>query len=173
MGTHSAEFPVNQQYTHAEIIGPCWQLANDTTIGWPRSSRKQKPVLFTRPCSKSHFLASESIFLAGCPRNRRTRSDRTTIQPWSTARLDHGRSRSDAHRSIFRYVSPPARPTAHLTVDPDGDDSNDGSDTEKLLDAQLVSSSSTPTKKRKEPSSPEPARSKRSTAGRKKARLYD
>ncbi|EAQ88567.1 predicted protein [Chaetomium globosum CBS 148.51] len=78
-------------------------------------------------------------------------------------------------------IEPPSSPGAQLdsiTADPDqmptdGDDSNDGSDTEELLDAQLVSSSSTPTKKRKEPSSPEPARSKRSTAGRKKARLYD
>ncbi|EAQ88793.1 hypothetical protein CHGG_05412 [Chaetomium globosum CBS 148.51] len=82
-------------------------------------------------------------------------------------------------------TEPPSSPGARLdsiTADPDqmptgpssdGDDSNDGSDTEELLNAQLVSGSSTPTKKRKEPSSPEPARSKRSTAGRKKARLYD
>ena len=58
--------------------------------------------------------------------------------------------------------------TAHPTIDLHGDDSNDASDTEELLDAQPVSSSRTPTKKRKEPSSPEPARSKRSTAGRRR-----
>jgi hypothetical protein len=47
------------------------------------------------------------------------------------------------------------------------------SDTEQLLEKQLAATSTTPTPKRKELGSPEPSRSKRATAGKKKARLYD
>lgn len=174
LGIHSAEFLVCQQYPHAKTIELGRQLTYDTTTSWSWRSRKQKPVLFTKPCSKFHFVASDEIFcLDGCPKERGTRSDRTSSQPWSTGGFNHGRPCPDTHSSIFRYVSPPSRPMAQLTVDLDGDGSNDGSDTEELLDAQLVLSSSTPTKKRKRPSSPEPVRSKRSTAGKKKARLYD
>jgi hypothetical protein len=50
---------------------------------------------------------------------------------------------------------------------------DDDSDTEQLLEDQLTRANTTPTKKRKRQTSPEPIRSKRSTAGKKRARLYD
>jgi hypothetical protein len=64
-------------------------------------------------------------------------------------------------------------PMARLTINSDTDNTDGVSDTEQLLNEQLASSSTTLKKKRKRPDSPEPPRSKRSTAGRKKPRLYD
>jgi hypothetical protein len=55
----------------------------------------------------------------------------------------------------------------------DTDHTGNASDTEQLLEDQLAPSSTTPTRKRKKQRSPEPVRSKRTTAGKKKARLYD
>jgi hypothetical protein len=82
LGIHSAEFLVCQQYPHAKIIEPCRQVTYHTTTSWSRGSRKQKPVLVTKPCSKSHFVDLDEIFcLDGCPKERGTRSDRTTSHP--------------------------------------------------------------------------------------------
>jgi len=55
----------------------------------------------------------------------------------------------------------------------DTDHTDDGSNAEQLLEDQLAPVDTTPTRKRKKQTSPEPIRSKRSTAGKKRARLYD
>ncbi|KAH7202763.1 hypothetical protein BKA60DRAFT_600626 [Fusarium oxysporum] len=55
----------------------------------------------------------------------------------------------------------------------DSDCTEDGSDTKQMLDDQLDPTSPTPTRKRKQQSTPEPIRSKRTTARKRRAQLYD
>ncbi|KAL6406056.1 hypothetical protein AUP68_10617 [Ilyonectria robusta] len=55
----------------------------------------------------------------------------------------------------------------------DSDRTDGGSDTEQMLDDQLDPPSPTPTRKRKQQSTPEPIRSKRTTAGKRRAQLYN
>ncbi|KAH7146627.1 hypothetical protein B0J13DRAFT_524391 [Dactylonectria estremocensis] len=55
----------------------------------------------------------------------------------------------------------------------DSDRTDGGSDTEQMLDDQLDPTSPTPTRKRKQQSTPETIRSKRTTAGKRRAQLYD
>jgi hypothetical protein len=55
----------------------------------------------------------------------------------------------------------------------DTDHTDNDSHTDQLLEDQLASRSTTPTRKRKEQTSPQPVRNKRSTAGKKNTRLYD
>ncbi|KAK0710683.1 hypothetical protein B0H67DRAFT_635304 [Lasiosphaeris hirsuta] len=61
-----------------------------------------------------------------------------------------------------------------MTVPSSGSDVTEhGSDIEQLLDDQLTSTSATPTRKRKGPGSPGSGRSKRTTAGKRRAQLCD
>ncbi|KAH6988810.1 hypothetical protein BKA56DRAFT_709876 [Ilyonectria sp. MPI-CAGE-AT-0026] len=55
----------------------------------------------------------------------------------------------------------------------DSDRTDGGSDTEQLLDDQLAPTPPTPTRKRKKQNTPEPIRSKRTRAGKRRAQLYD
>jgi len=71
--------------------------------------------------------------------------------------------------STSRHPSPSIPLTIHL----DSDATEHGSDEEQLLGDQLASTSATPTRKRKAPDSPGSGRSKRTTAGKRKAQLYN
>ncbi|KAH7110208.1 hypothetical protein B0J13DRAFT_591155 [Dactylonectria estremocensis] len=55
----------------------------------------------------------------------------------------------------------------------DSDRTEGGSDTEQILDDQLDPTSPTPPRKRKQQSTPKPIRSKRTTAGKRRAQLYN
>ncbi|KAL6406405.1 hypothetical protein AUP68_09199 [Ilyonectria robusta] len=59
--------------------------------------------------------------------------------------------------------------TRKLTGDSDSDRTDGGSDTEELLDDQLAPTTPTPIRKRKKQSTPEPIRSKRTRAGKRRA----
>ncbi|KAH6995446.1 hypothetical protein BKA56DRAFT_694517 [Ilyonectria sp. MPI-CAGE-AT-0026] len=63
--------------------------------------------------------------------------------------------------------------TTDLTGDSDSDRTDGGSDTEQLLDDQLAPTPPTPTRKKRKQSTPELIRSKRTTAGKRGAQLYN
>ncbi|KAH7247253.1 uncharacterized protein BKA55DRAFT_594968 [Fusarium redolens] len=69
-------------------------------------------------------------------------------------------------QSPQRKAASPTLPSKHGCTE-------DGSDTKQMLDDQLDPTSPTPTRKRKQQSTPEPIRSKRTTARKRRAQLYD
>ncbi|KAK3350319.1 hypothetical protein B0T25DRAFT_611560 [Lasiosphaeria hispida] len=87
----------------------------------------------------------------------------------------------DSHHEAMQPagVEQISRNTTTTDVDPvtvltsSSDVTEHDSDVEQLLDDQLVSTSATPTRKRKGPDSPGSGRNKRTTAGKRKAQLYD
>ncbi|KAH7204968.1 hypothetical protein BKA60DRAFT_656034 [Fusarium oxysporum] len=82
-------------------------------------------------------------------------------------------SRNPFSSPIRGQKQSPQRKAASPTLPSKHDCTEDGSDTKQMLDDQLDPTSPTPTRKRKQRSTPEPIRSKRTTARKRRAQLYD
>ncbi|KAI3571502.1 hypothetical protein IWW34DRAFT_897973 [Fusarium oxysporum f. sp. albedinis] len=82
-------------------------------------------------------------------------------------------SRNPFSSPIRGQKQSPQRKAASPTLPSKHDCTENGSDTKQMLDDQLDPTSPTPTRKRKQQSTPEPIRSKRTTARKRRAQLYD
>ncbi|EWZ28529.1 hypothetical protein FOZG_17742 [Fusarium oxysporum Fo47] len=137
--------PVNESPTPPRPAGP-GGVASRNPFSSPIRGQKQSPQRkAASPTLPSKQSDCEATKPPACPRGKHTPLTPTTID---------------------------VNPVLPIPSS-DSDCTENGSDTKQMLDDQLDPTSPTPTRKRKQQSTPEPMRSKRTTARKRRAQLYD
>ncbi|SPJ74763.1 uncharacterized protein FTOL_04494 [Fusarium torulosum] len=150
LSTHNTHMPtssnpVNESPTPPRPAGP-GGVASRNPFSSPIRGQKQSPQMkAASPTLPSKQSDCEATKPPACPREKHTPLTPTTID---------------------------VNPVLPIPSS-DSDCTEGGSDTKQMLDDQLDPTSPTPTRKRKQQSTPEPIRSKRTTAGKRRAQLYD